>query len=72
MTLFELNKIIEKASGREDLAKRFSYFDCTECVEDGKGVLTLAKRGHKMGKFDHFWLLILYMYNSEKHNVHGV
>ncbi|PNE12054.1 MAG: hypothetical protein CR217_05515 [Beijerinckiaceae bacterium] len=73
MTLSELYKRIEITSGqlREDLAKRFSYFDCTDCVEDGKGVLTLAKRGHKMGTFDHFFLFLLYIYNPIKHNVHG-
>ncbi|HUB64357.1 MAG TPA: hypothetical protein VL996_07920, partial [Methylocella sp.] len=73
VTLSELYKRIEMTSGqlREDLAKRFSYFDCTDCVEDGRAVLTLAKRGHRLGPFDHFWLLLRYIYNPRKYDVHG-
>jgi hypothetical protein len=50
----------------------FSYFDCTNCIENGKGVLTLANDPTKrIGPFGHFWLLILYLYNPQKYNVHG-
>ncbi len=50
----------------------FSYFDCTNCIENGKGVLTLATDPKKrIGPFGHFWLLILYLYNPQKYNVHG-
>lgn len=73
MRLSELYKRLETASGqlRDDLAKRFSYFDCTDCIEEGKGVLTLVKRGHKMGPWDHFWLLLRYIRDPRKHDVHG-
>jgi Alpha/beta hydrolase of unknown function (DUF900) len=50
----------------------FSYFDCTDCIENGKGVLSLATNPKKrIGRFGHFWLLILYLYDPQKYNVHG-
>jgi pimeloyl-ACP methyl ester carboxylesterase len=64
---------------RDDLPKRFSYFDCTDCVENaqggvenGKGMLTLAKPGlvKKMGPYDHFSLLLRYIWNRNP-DVHG-
>ena len=69
MTLSEINKSIEKDTGRKDLARLFTYFDCTDCVDidtrNGKtrGMLTLAKPGvfKKMRSYDHFWLLLRYL-----------
>jgi hypothetical protein len=56
---------------RQNFLDFFSYFDCTNCIEKGKGVLTLAKNPTKpMSPFDHFWLLILYLYHPQEHNVH--
>ena len=75
----ELNSMANKQL-QEDLPKTFSYFDCTDCVENknggfenGKGVLTLARRGRpkKMKPYDHFMLLILYLILPRKYDVHG-
>jgi len=58
---------------RTELLDKFSYFDCTDCVENGKGVLTLAKPGcvNRMCPWDHFWLLLLYLIRPRKYDVHG-
>jgi hypothetical protein len=50
----------------------FSYFDCTDCIENNKGVVTLAKPGieNKIGPLDHLRLLISYAWNRHP-NVHG-
>jgi hypothetical protein len=65
---------------RDDLPKHFSYFDCTSCIENkqggvekGSGVLTLAKLGpaKKMGPFNHFCLLFLYIIWPRIYDVHG-
>jgi hypothetical protein len=57
---------------RHDLPKRFSYFDCTDCVENGKGVLTRAKPGRikTIGHFAHLWLLLRYLWHRNP-DVHG-
>jgi pimeloyl-ACP methyl ester carboxylesterase len=67
MTLHEWqNKFEEMGCGQhpvEDLPDRFSYFDCTDCVEKGEGKLTSAKPGRK-NKFTwrrHCLLLLRYM-----------
>ncbi|WGJ13336.1 alpha/beta hydrolase [Methylocapsa sp. D3K7] len=75
LTLAEIyNKMSKIGFGQlqDDLPKRFSYFDCTDCVENGKGMLTLAKPGHikKIGHTKHLWLLIRYLWNR-KPDVHG-
>jgi esterase/lipase superfamily enzyme len=77
MTLSELNTSIEKDFGR-DLAKRFTYFDCTDCVDidaknnKARGMLTLAKLGvfKKMRSYDHLWLLFRYL-RYRRPDVHG-
>jgi len=74
-----LDKIYKeiKNIGREqlriDLPKHFSYFDCTDCVENGRGMLTLAEPGvvKKMMPHDHFGLLIRYLIQPRKYDVHG-
>jgi len=55
-----------------NLPQHFSYFDCTDCVENGVGVVTLAKPGplKKMTPTRHFWLLLCYLW-SRKLDVHG-
>jgi hypothetical protein len=57
----------------KELPENFSYFDCTDCIENGKGVLTLAKPGrvNKMCACDHLWLLFLYLVRPRKYDVHG-
>jgi hypothetical protein len=75
----ELDKLGNKQL-QEALPKSFSYFDCTDCVENkdggienGKGVLTRARHGHvkKMKGYDHLLLLLLYIIRPRKYDVHG-
>jgi pimeloyl-ACP methyl ester carboxylesterase len=56
-----------------DFPQYFSYFDCTDCIEDGRGVLTLAGPSQKkrMNGLDHFWLLLHYFARPRKYDVHG-
>ena len=48
------------------LPQVFTYFDCTDYRENGKGILTWAKvkdrprRTDQMSGWDHFWLLLTY------------
>jgi hypothetical protein len=75
LTLDEIYKKMNKMGFgqlRDDLPKRFSYFDCTDCVENGKGMLTQAKPGRikKLGRFAHFSLLLRYLWNRTP-DVHG-
>jgi hypothetical protein len=69
------NKMNKIGSGqlRDDLPKHFSYFDCTDCVENGKGILTLAKPNviKKMTPIGHFRLLLCYIVRPRIHDVHG-
>jgi hypothetical protein len=76
LTLEDIYKKIATVSSghlRKDLPEKFSYFDCTESVENGRGVLTLAKPGriNKMCLCDHFWLLLLYLVRPRRFDVHG-
>jgi pimeloyl-ACP methyl ester carboxylesterase len=75
LTLAEIYKNMEKIGFgqlQDDLPKRFSYFDCTDCVENGKGMLTRAKPGRikKIGHLGHLSLLVHYLWNR-KPDVHG-
>jgi hypothetical protein len=55
-----------------DLPHKFSYFDCTDCVEDGAGVLTWARPGNDnaMNPARHVLLLLAYFWNRRP-DVHG-
>jgi pimeloyl-ACP methyl ester carboxylesterase len=61
------------------LPKQFSYFDCTDGVDEPepgagvRGMLTLAKFGHrnKLRWYNHFWLLVRYIFWHQNPNVHG-
>ncbi len=63
---------------QDKLPKQFSYFDCTDGVDEPepgmgvRGMLTLAKPGHKnkLRWYKHFWLLLLYTWKGNP-NVHG-
>ncbi|MGH6834217.1 MAG: alpha/beta hydrolase [Methylocella sp.] len=58
---------------QDDLPRSFSYFDCTDCVEEtGERWLTLAKPDlvKKMHWYDHIWLLLLYL-RRRTPDVHG-
>lgn len=57
----------------DDYTKCFSYFDCTDCVdENGKAYLSRAEpgRGNKTFRFGHLSLLIHYLWNRDP-DVHG-
>jgi hypothetical protein len=68
LTLQEIYRRLAGASGtgqlQDDLPRYFTYFDCTDYVDNVKGVLrgvlTLAKPGvpNPMGSFGHLWLLL--------------
>jgi hypothetical protein len=64
------------------LPKVFSYFDCTDYVDqDGTGqvrpLLTFAKRKKRndaralLRWYSHLWLLLAYVFRGQKPNVHG-
>jgi Putative serine esterase (DUF676) len=64
MTLQQMYDKLSILAGAEPLQtkfpKYFTYFDCTDYVESGRGVLTLAKPGmpNLVKKTDHFFLLL--------------
>jgi len=81
MTLRHLYDKLDKLGSvhlQDDLPKLFSYFDCTDCVDEAepgagmKGMLTLARPGleNKMGPLQHFRLLYLYLRKGSP-NVHA-
>jgi hypothetical protein len=76
-TLQQLYDKLSSEQLRDDLPKRFSYFDCTDCVDEiepgvNKGVVTLARSGvaNPMRPWDHLRLLISYAWKRSP-DVHG-
>lgn len=63
LPLDALNALLGAESPQTSLAGHFSYFDCTDGVDDGKGVVTFAKPGQNndLGPFEHFMLLFNYL-----------
>lgn len=81
MTIQHLYDKLDKLGSvhlQDGLPKLFSYFDCTDCVDEAEpgagmtGMLTLARpgRAYKMGTLEHFRLLYLYL-RKRRPNVHG-
>jgi pimeloyl-ACP methyl ester carboxylesterase len=44
-TLAQLYAALDANQFKDSLAQRFTYFDCTDSVENGKGVVTMAQPG---------------------------
>ncbi|MGH6812108.1 MAG: hypothetical protein ACREDM_07100 [Methylocella sp.] len=73
-----LNKLYDQLDNsglgqlQRDLPNCFSYFDCTDCVDNGKGMLTLARPGkkNKLWPWKHLFLLLRYLW-SRSPDVHG-
>jgi hypothetical protein len=71
-TLAQLYDALDSSQFKDSLAQRFTYFDCTDSVENGQGVVTMAQAGKpsNLSWIAHLWLLALYVF-SHRPDVHS-
>jgi hypothetical protein len=62
-TLSQLNAELEALQSRDSFAQRLTYFDCTDSIENGEGVVTNARPGEScdLSMMGHLRLLWLYV-----------
>ena len=62
-TLSQLYAALDTAQSRDDFARRLTYFDCTDSIENGEGVVTDARPGEScdLSMMGHLRLLWLYV-----------
>ena len=62
-TLSQLYAALDTAQSRDDFARRLTYFDCTDSIENGEGVVTDARPGEScdLSMTGHLRLLWLYV-----------